>query len=167
MAEQENKPAETTGKEVSESRTGQFLSPFDDFDQWFDEIRRNWMHPLFFGRNWPEAGSVFGGRVPRVDVIDRDDEVCVRAELPGVTKDNLDVSLQESVLTIRATTQKEEREEKGLFHRREMSRGEFQRTLRLPGPVQSDQVKATFKDGVLELILPKAPGFKRQSIKVE
>lgn len=167
MANETNKPAETTGKEVSESKQGQFLSAFDEFDQWLDDVRRNWMPPFFLGRNWPEPGSVFGGRIPRVDVIDREDEICVKAELPGVSKENLEVSLQESVLTIKATTQKEETEEKGQYHRRETSRGEFQRTLRLPGPVQSDQAKATFKDGILELILPKAPGFKRQSIKVE
>lgn len=167
MANEANQPAETTGKEAPESKPGQFLSAFDDFDQWLDDVRRNWMHPLFFGRNWPEAASVFAGRIPRVDVIDRDDEICVKAELPGVSKENLDVSLQESTLTIKATTLKEATEEKGQYHRRETSRGEFQRTLRLPGPVQSDQAKASFKDGILELTLPKAPGFQRQSIKVE
>jgi HSP20 family protein len=168
MAEQENKPAETTGKEVSEPKSGQFLSAFDEFDQWLDEMRRNWVSPLLFGRPWPEtAGSVFGGRIPRVDVIDRETEICVKAELPGVSKEDLDISLQESTLTIKATTKREETEEKGQYQRRETSRGEFQRTLRLPGPVLSDQAKATFKDGVLELVLPKAPGFQRQSIKVE
>jgi HSP20 family protein len=165
--EKESKSTETTGKEVSQPQRGQFLGPLDEFDQWLDEIRRNWMSPFFFGRNWPEAGSVFGGRMPRVDVIDREDEFCVRAELPGVSKENLDVSLQENTLTIRATTQKEEKEEKGQYFRRETSRGEFQRTVRLPAPVAGENVKAAFKDGILELTIPKAPGFKRQSIKVE
>jgi HSP20 family protein len=125
------------------------------------------MQPFFWGRTWPDAGSLFGGRLPRVDVIDRENEFCVRAELPGVTKENLDVSLNENTVTLRATTQKEEQEEKGQYYRRETSRGEFQRTVRLPGTVEGDKAKATFKDGVLELIVPKAPGFKRQSIKVE
>jgi HSP20 family protein len=139
----------------------------DEFDQWLDEVRRNWLSPFFFGRTFPDASSVFGGRLPRVDVIDRENEVFVRAELPGVTKENLDVSLHESTLTIRASTQKEEQEEKGQFYRRELSRGEFQRTIRLPGPVESEHAQASFKDGILELTLPKAPGFKRQTIKVE
>lgn len=167
MANEQNQPAESTGKEVSQAPQGQFLSPFDEFDQWFDEIRRQWLPSAFFGRPWPEAGTVFGGRMPKVDVIDRENEFCVRAELPGISKENLEVSLHENTVTLRATAQKEEKEEQGQYYRREMSRGEFQRTLRLPAPVESENAKATFKDGILELILPKAPGFKRQTIKVE
>lgn len=167
MANEASKPAESTGKEVSQTREGQFLSPFDEFDQWFDDARRHWLQPLLFGRRWPEMGSVFGGRMPRVDVIDREGEFCVRAELPGVSKDDLEVSLQENTVTLRAAMQTEQKEEEGQYYRREMSRGEFQRTLRLPAPVQSENAKATFKDGILELTLPKAPGFKRQTVKVE
>lgn len=167
MASEENKPAETPGKEVTQPQRGQFLSQIDEFDQWLDDIRRNWMQPFFLGRTWPDVGSVFGGRVPRVDVVDRENEFCIRAELPGVSKENLDVSLNENTVTLRATTQKEEQEEKGQYYRRETSRGEFQRTVRLPGTVEGDKAKATFKDGILELIVPKAPGFKRQSIKIE
>ncbi len=167
MANETNQPTQTAGKEVSQPSRGQFLSPLDEFDQWLDEVRRNWLSPFWLGRNFPDAGSVFGGRWPRVDVIDREDEVFVRAELPGVSKENLDVSVNENTLSIRATTQKEEKEEKGQYHRRELSRGEFQRTVRLPGPIESEKAKATFKDGILELTLPKAPGFKRQTIKVE
>lgn len=168
MATETTQPAETTGKEVSQAPKGQFLSPLDEFDQWFDEVRRNWMHPLFFGRNWPEmAPTVFGGRMPKVDVIDRDTEYCVRAELPGVAKDNLEVSLEESTLSLKATVQKDEQEEKGQYHRRETSRGEFQRIIQLPGAVDSENTKASFKDGILELTIPKAASAKRQSIKVE
>jgi HSP20 family protein len=167
MAKEESKPAESAGKEVTQPQRGQLLSQIDEFDQWLDDFRRNWMQPFFWGRTWPDAGSLFGGRLPRVDVIDRENEFCVRAELPGVDKENLDVSLNENTVTLRATTQKEEQEEKGQYYRRETSRGEFQRTVRLPGTVEGDKAKATFKDGVLELIVPKAPGFKRQSIKVE
>jgi HSP20 family protein len=165
---QQTQPTETTGKPVAEPRRGQFLSPLDEFDQWFEDIRRNWMQPFLFGRGWPEAGlpGVLG-RMPRVDVIERDNEFCVRAELPGVTKDNLDVSLQENTLTLRATTRKEEEEEKGQYYRRELSHGEFQRTVRLPGLVDGDKAKATFKDGVLELIVPKAEGAKRQTVTIE
>jgi HSP20 family protein len=102
-----------------------------------------------------------------VDVIDRDTEVVVRAELPGITKDDLDVSLSDNTLTIRASTQHEKKEEKGHYYRREMSRGEFQRSLRLPANVEGDKTKASFKDGILELVVPKAASSKRQTIKVE
>ncbi|CAL1239813.1 Hsp20/alpha crystallin family protein [Candidatus Methylocalor cossyra] len=167
MATEENKSTESGEKAVTQPARGQFLSPFDEFDQWFDELRRHWMQPFLFGRQWLEPISVFGGRIPRVDIIDRDDEICVRAELPGVDKDNLDVTLQENTLTIRATAQRDEKEEKGQYYRRELSRGEFQRTLRLPGPVEEDKVKAKFKDGILEVVIPKAPGAKRRSIQID
>jgi len=156
----------TSGQEVTQPQRGQFLSSLDEFDQWLDEVRRNWMQP-FFGRGWPEAGAMFGSRMPRVDVIDRDQEFVVRAELPGITKDNLDVSLTENVLTIRASTRHEDQEEKGQFFRRELSQGEFQRIIRLPAPIQGDQTKASFKDGILELVLPKAAGSQRQTIKID
>ncbi|MGX2039005.1 Hsp20/alpha crystallin family protein [Methylocaldum sp. MU1018] len=164
---QESQTKKTTGKEMVQPQQGQFLSPFDEIEQWFDEVRRNWMQPFFFGRGWPEREPLFGGRVPRVDVIDREQELAVRAELPGVVKENLDVSLQDNSLTIRATAQHEEKEEKGQYYRRELSRGEFQRTVRLPCRVEGDKTKASFKDGVLELTIPKVAGSARQKIKVE
>lgn len=167
MANEATHPTETQGKDIAHAPRNQLFSPFDEFDQWFDEVRRNWMHPLMFGRNWPEAASVFGGRMPKVDVIDREAEYCVRAELPGVSKENLDVTLEESTLTLKASVQKDAQEEQGQYHRRETSRGEFQRILQLPGAVDGDKVSATFKDGILELTIPKAPGARRQSIKVE
>ena len=105
--------------------------------------------------------------MPKVDIIDRDTEVVVKAELPGVEKDNLDISISENMLTIRASTQHEKKEEKGQYFRREMSRGELQRTLRLPGQVDGDKAKASFKDGILEISVPKAPGSRRQTIKVD
>jgi HSP20 family protein len=163
----ENQKKQSTGKEVAQQPTGQFLSPWDEIEQWFDEVRRNWMQPFFFGRAWPERDFFSGGRVPRVDVIDREQELLVRAELPGVSKENLDVSLQDNTLSIRATTQRDEEEEKGQFYRRELSRGEFQRTIRLPCQVEGDKAKASFKDGVLELTIPKVAASKRKTIKVE
>jgi len=164
---QENQSKKSTGKEVTQPQTGQFVSPFDEIEQWFDEVRRNWMQPFFFGRGWPEREPLFGGRMPRVDVIDREQELLVRAELPGVGKENLDVSMQDNSLSIRATTRHEKEEEKGQFYRRELSQGEFQRTIRLPCPVEGDKAKASFKDGVLELAIPKVAGSQRQKIKVE
>ena len=140
---------------------------FDEFEQWFEDFfQRGWMQP-FFRRGWPEFESAFGGKLPKVDVIDRDDEIVVRAELPGVDKDGLDVSLSDNLLTIRATTKHEKEEEKGHFHRREISRGEFQRSIRLPANVDGDKAKASFKEGILELVAPKAVGSKRQTVKVE
>jgi len=122
--------------------------------------RRDWP-------SWSELEAPFEGRSPRVDVIDRDEEVFVRAELPGVKKDDLDVSLAENVLTIKAASGQEAEEEKGDYHRREISRGEFTRSIRLPVNVDAKNVKANFADGVLELNLPKSVPSERHSIKVD
>jgi HSP20 family molecular chaperone IbpA len=99
---------------------------------------------------WP-----FQAHAPKVDVIDRGRELLVRAEIPGVTRDELQLSLTDRTVTIRGETHKESKEEKGDYFRREIASGSFQRTLALPCDVAGDHAKATFKDGVLELVLPK------------
>lgn len=159
---------ESTSKELQTATSrSQLPSTMDEFEQWFDDFfSRGWLQP-FFRRGWPEFEPMFGGKMPKVDVIDRDEEIFVRAEMPGVTKDDLDVSLSDNMLTIRAKVQQEKKEEKGHYYRREMSRGEFQRSLRLPANVEGDKTKANFKDGILELVVPKTPGSKRQTIKID
>ncbi|MGH8579474.1 MAG: Hsp20/alpha crystallin family protein [Gammaproteobacteria bacterium] len=102
-----------------------------------------------------------------MDVIDRENEIILRAELPGVSKDNLDVSLSANTVLIRASTRHEAQEKKGGYYRREMSRGEFQRTIPMPANVKSEKAKASFKDGILELTLPKLEQSTRRAIKVE
>ncbi|MGI9211043.1 MAG: Hsp20/alpha crystallin family protein [Methylococcaceae bacterium] len=148
-------------------RTSSYQSSVDDLDQWFEDIRRNWLHPFFPGRTVPEWSAATSSHLPRLDIIDRDDHFCVRAELPGVDKDSLDVSLQDNVLSIQAASHRESQEEKGRFCRRELFHGEFQRVVRLPVEVEAGQVKANFKDGILELNLPKSPGTRRQTISVD
>ena len=140
---------------------------FDEFEQWFEDFfPRGFVQP-WFRRGWPEFESAFGGKLPKIDVIDREDEVVVRAELPGVDKDGLEVSLSDNLLTIRAKTKQEKEEEKGHFHRREISQGEIQRSIRLPANVEGDKATASFKEGILELVAPKAAGSNRRTIKVE
>jgi HSP20 family protein len=114
-----------------------------------------------------EALAPFEGRMPSVDMIDRDDEVLVRAELPGVKKEDLEVTLSEHTLTIEAHTAREEEEEKGEYYRKEMTRGDFRRTLALPGGLDEDKAKATFTDGVLELCLPKLEKTSRKKVEVK
>jgi HSP20 family molecular chaperone IbpA len=95
------------------------------------------------------------------------DEVLVKAEIPGVTKDDLEVSVDESTVTIKGQTSHEEKEEKGDYYRSEIRRGAFSRTIALPREVDASKAKATFKDGILELSLPKVAKSKRVAVKVE
>ncbi len=157
---------EKSGKLQQRSRS---MSPFEEMDRLFEGFfPGGWMQPLRREwSGWNELNAPFEGRTPKVDVLERDDAVVVRAELPGVDKDNLDISLTEDSVTISATTRQDSDDKKGDYHRREISEGSFSRTLPLPTAVQGDQAKAGFKDGVLELTLPKAAPAKRHSIKVE
>ena len=156
------------GKKGLQRRAAGMMNPFEDMERWFDDFfPRRWMRPRWEFPSFPEFESSFEGRYPKVDVINRDSEVVVRAELPGVSKENLDVSMADNKLTIRATTHSEQKEEKEEYYRREMSRGEFQRTLIIPDDVDAEKIQASFKDGILELTMPKLKSAERRSIKVD
>lgn len=143
------------------------MNPFEEMERLFEaSFPGSWMRPW----RWPtfhEMGAPFEGRMPKVDVIDRESEVVVRAELPGVDKDNIEVSITDHSVWIRGTTSREEEEEEGNYYRRESTRGEFARTVSLPVDVDTGKANAKFKDGVLELVMPKIERAKRRSIKVD
>jgi HSP20 family protein len=101
-----------------------------------------------------------------VDVIVRDDEVLVRAELPGYKKEEIEISVSDSSLTLKGETKSEETEEKGDYYRCEISRGAFSRVIALPAEVDDSKAKASMKDGVLELTLPKREKSKRHAISI-
>jgi HSP20 family protein len=164
------KPGKGQDIEVHQkSSPGGSLSPFDEMERLFDNFMRRGFMPTF-GRDWPtwpDLRMPFEQRTPRVDVIDRKDEVIVRAEVPGVDKKDLEVSLTDTTVTIKGSTKHEKTVEEGDYHRAEMTRGSFSRTVGLPGDVDGENAKATFKDGVMELTMPKRARSKRRTIKVE
>jgi len=166
MAKKE-KEVEKTAMKPATQEWG--LRSFDDMDNWFNDFFQHRGLTPFWSRfpGWADVEASFKGQVPKVDVVDRENEILVRAELPGVKKDDLEVSLTDHTLSIRATTAHEEKEEKGEYFRREIRRGEFQRTLPLPSNIDQEKVNAVFNDGILELKLPKLESATRKTIKVE
>jgi len=145
------------------------LSPFEEMDRMFDSLfgrtwPRSWMQPLM--PSWPEMQSM-NLRMPKVDVIDKDDVVMVRAEVSGVKKEDLEISVGDDTVTIRGCTRYEEKEEKSDYYRSEISRGEFSRTVSLPCSVDSDKSTARLDNGILELTMPKKEKSKRHTIKVQ
>lgn len=110
----------------------------------FDELDR-----LFTTSVSEAAGEADYG--PAVDVYQTEDEVVVKAQLPGVKKEDVDVSIQDNTLTIRAETRREEEVDEEGYFRRELRYGTFARRLPLPAAVDEEQVKATMSDGVLEV----------------
>ncbi|MBK1730982.1 Hsp20/alpha crystallin family protein [Thiococcus pfennigii] len=144
------------------------MQSLGEMDRLFDTFfPRGWLRA--WRRGWPEwmmtdePLTMFG---PRVDVIDREAEVLVRAELPGVERKDLAVELSGSMLTIRGERRREEKEERGEYFREEIEHGTFHRTLRLPQEVMADEVKAEFRDGILEVHLPKVAKTERKRIDI-
>lgn len=157
------------GTQEIQKATTHALNPFEEMDRLFDEyFSRGLLSP--FRWEWPSHAKLeapFKGKTPHVDMIDRENEILIKAELPGVEKKDIDISVTSSTVTIKGKTSHEEKEEKDDYYRREISRGEYCRTLALPVNVDDDKAKATFKDGMLELSLPKVEKAKRRSIKVD
>jgi HSP20 family protein len=103
---------------------------------------------------------------PKLDVIDRDSSVLVRAEVPGVPKNHLAVEASDESVTIKGEVQHDERREEEHYRLSETSRGMFERTVRLPTAVDSTRAKATFKDGVVEVMLPKVDRSRTHHLKL-
>ena len=156
------------GKDVKKSESRHSLTSFEDMDQLFDEfLSRNWLSPVHF--NWPTKRllrSTLGTKLPNVDIIDRDKEILVKAEIPGYDKNDLKVSMTDKTVTIKGDTSKEEKEEKGDYFRREITKGSFSRIVSLPCEVDYEKAKSSFNNGVLELTVPKTKPVKQHEIKI-
>jgi HSP20 family protein len=106
-------------------------------------------------------------QTPKLDVIDHDGSVLVRAEVPGVDKDHLAVEASDVAVTIKGEVQHDAMREDASRHRIfETSHGAFERTVRLPADVDGARAKATFKDGVLEVLLPKVDRSRSHPVKL-
>ncbi|MCU0835571.1 MAG: Hsp20/alpha crystallin family protein [Chromatiaceae bacterium] len=155
-------------KELMEAVPRRELHLFDEMDRLFDALfHRGWLRP--FRESWPEwagLGETFEMTAPRVDLIDREDELLVRAEVPGVEKKDLEVDLSGQMLTIRGERRREEKKGEGEYFRSEIARGSFSRTLRLPEEVDFEKARAEFADGMLEIHLPKTHKTERRRITV-
>jgi HSP20 family protein len=127
----------------------------------------------FFGRSWPDFTkfdsliSAEDLRSPSLDVVDRENEVLVRAEIPGIDKKDIEISLNNNVLSIKGQSKKEEKEEKGDYYRREISSASFARSVTVPANIDISKAAANLKDGLLEIKLPKTEASKRRNIEIQ
>jgi HSP20 family protein len=142
---------------------------FDEMDHAFDRMMsRGLLQP--FRSLWPDWAPFqpdLDIRVPRVDLVDRDAELLIRAEVPGIEKENLHLDLAGDLLTIHGERKQEETHEGDHVYRSEIVRGSFSRTIPLPAGLDTDAIDATFENGVLEVHLPKLESAKRQKIEVK
>jgi HSP20 family protein len=140
--------------------------PFRELEDMSDRLNRMMSRPALPRTNGKET-MVVADWVPSVDVSETDGEYQIKAEIPDVKKEDVKVTVEDGVLTIQGE-RKQEKEEKGKkYHRVERSYGSFIRSFTLPDLVDEEKVKAEFKDGVLNLLLPKSEKAKPKAIEVK
>ena len=146
--------------------------PFMDLTRWERDMDR--MMDDFLGRRfrpwWPDRlfrAEDLEIRAPAIDLFEEKDDIVVKAELPGMTKENIEVNLTDHTLTIKGEKKKEEEIKEENYYRAERSYGSFLRTVELPKDVHGDKVKASFKNGILEVRLPKTEQAKTKEMKVK
>lgn len=116
-----------------------------------------------------KPGAGFAGayaNVPAVDVYEDKNNVFVKAEIPGLKKEDMDVSLTDDILTLSSTKSETREEKKENFYRKEIREGSFSRSLEIPCEIDRDRITASYSNGVLEVILPKTPEAKKKALKV-
>ncbi len=125
-----------------------------EFDRLFEEL---------LPREREEVERVFA---PALDLYETDQELVVKVELPGVKKENIEVSIRDNNLHIKGEKREEKEEKTETYHRVERVYGKFERVLPLPTYVKVDAAKAEFKDGVLEIRIPKAEEAKEKKLEI-
>ncbi|MDH5738968.1 MAG: Hsp20/alpha crystallin family protein [Nitrospira sp.] len=139
--------------------------PFRELEEVSDRLNRVFARPATRSSNGKET-MIVADWTPSVDISETEGEYQIKTEIPDVKKEDVKVTLEDGVLTIQGE-RKHEKEEKGKkYHRIERSYGSFVRTFSLPDVIDDDKVKAEFKDGVLNLHLPKSEKAKPKAIEV-
>lgn len=153
-------------KEMVKAEPTKALSPFEDMERMFEEFFRR---PFsLIGPSWlPRFGLLEREEIsPTVDIFEEGGDVVVKAELPGMKKEDIDVNITDDTISISGEKKKEEKVEKKNYYRLERSHGSFTRSFRMPTKVQTDKAKANFKDGVLEVRIPKTEEAKKKEKKI-
>jgi len=141
--------------------TLQKWAPFYGFDRFLDDVNRA-VDGQFRSLNGTNRGYSFA-----VDVREDEKELRVTAELPGIRSEDMNVRVEDNVLTISAERRFEDEENRDSYHRIERFYGSYERTFTLPSYVDSGKIKAEYKDGILTLHLPKKPETQPRRIKVK
>ena len=140
----------------------------DELDRTFDRILSGWGLPTMFRdrRRWgTEAGEAMW--MPRIEVFQRNDTFVVRADLPGLKKDDVEVNITDDAIVLQGQRRDEREQHEGGIYHSERSYGHFYRAIPLPEGVISDRAEATFENGVLEIRVPSPPAEVRKGRKIE
>ena len=130
------------------------LEPFEEMDKMFSEYMPSM-----------RAGQM--GFMPAVDMYEDKDNVIVETQLAGIDPDKVDIAIENDVLTIKGESEKKSEVDDKNYYRKEIRRGSFYRSVQLPAHVIGDKAEASATDGVLKIMIPKAPETKPKSIKIK
>jgi len=138
--------------------------PFRDIVTMQDDMNR--FFEDFFGHPLVRTEWSDGAWNPTMDVSETKDDLVIKAEMPGMNKEDVKISIHDNVLTLKGEKKQEKEEKDANYHRIERSYGSFCRSFTLPTSVKADKVKATYKDGVLNVTLPKTEEAKPKEIPI-
>jgi HSP20 family protein len=146
------------------TKTGERRPRWGIFGEDLDDLFEGFMRPM--SRSFQEESGVL---TPAIDVTEQEANYLVSAELPGVQREDIDVSVNDGVLTISAERRRksEEKDTQGRVIRRETRYGNFVRSMRLDTNVDTRNIKANYRDGILQLVLPKAEEAKPRKIDID
>lgn len=154
-----------------QGKTGEIsaVSPIREMERWFEES----FNRPFFGLNWTPFRNIFhemggsGEMMPAVDMFEEGGNLVVKAELPGITKENISLRIVDNNLILSGEKSTEEKIERSNYLRLERSHGSFSRTLSLPDGLDTEHIKASFTDGVLEVRIPRTETSTVRQITVD
>jgi HSP20 family protein len=139
--------------------------PFRELEEEMQRLFEEWP----FGRVSPWSRRALAARewTPRVDMFDSEDKVVINAEIPGMSKEDVDISVTGDILTIQGERKAEEEVKDEDYYCCEQHRGAFYRVIQLPSGLETDNIDATYDNGILEITLPKSPEVKPKRIEVK
>jgi HSP20 family protein len=140
--------------------------PFKDLVNFRDTMNRMFTESGLPRRGWDEDFTT-STWVPRVDIFEKADNIVLKAELPGICKEDIEVNVENNVLTLRGERKKEKEINEEDFYRVERYYGTFTRSFTLPRTVDPEKIEAKYLDGVLQLTLPRAEEAKQKKIEIK
>jgi HSP20 family protein len=145
------------------------LTSWDDMLPDITQMQRgiNRLFDSFFRGGQLDDGSYGSFLSPSVDIVEHEDSYIVEAELPGLTKDDVKISVESNILTIRGEKKREQTKEGRNYHRTERAYGSFMRSFTLPTSVKADKIEANYRNGILTINLPKVEEAKPKTIEVK
>lgn len=142
-------------------RRSDVFRPFEEIQKEMDRL----FNDAFRGLNREQSeASILS---PEVDIYEKDNNVIIEMDIPGIDKDQLEIKVEDDILSIRGEKKLEREDKSKDYHRYERCCGAFQRVFRLPEYVNSEEIRARYEDGVLKIELPKKEEVKKEAVKVK